>query len=263
MKSKPTRIGSVTRAVDLLVALAETPIDVRKPRVLAEATGLALSSTYHLLNTFEDAGLLSKDTSGCYQFGPTFGYLAEAHYRSDRLPAPVAAVTRELAAATGESAYFSTWRQGKIEMLISALGSHPVHVAALPTGSRGVEHARASGKLLLALSDDQTIQRFLQTEKLEKVTPRTVTDPTTLMSELVKIREQGYATEREEFIIGVGCASAPIYAFGQVYGALTISAPIERFELNTEVLVAAVCEAAAGIEIVPERAGFAEPASGV
>ncbi|QDC25688.1 IclR family transcriptional regulator [Georgenia yuyongxinii] len=259
MKSAPTRIGSVSRAIQLLVVLAETPMDVRKPRVLADAAGFTLSSAYHLLNTFEDSGLLSKDTSGCYQFGPTFAFLAEAHHRSGRLPATVVARVRELAARTGESAYFSAWRHGKIEMLMSELGSNAVHVAVLPSGSRGVEHARASGKLLLALSDDQTIQNFLRSENLNRVTDETITDPATLMSELVKIREQGYATELEEFIVGVGCASAPVYALGRVFGAITISAPIERFRNRENELVTAVCQAAADVEIVvPDSSHLAE-----
>lgn len=250
MKSKATRIGSVSRAVELLVALADTAVDMRKPRVLADATGFTLSSTYHLLNTFEDAGVLTRDAAGSYQFGPTFAHLAEAHHRaSDHLPASVVATVRQLASSTGESSYFSAWRHGKIEMLMSELGSNPVHVAVLPSGSRGVEHARASGKLLLALSDDQMIQGFLRSEELNRVTDNTITDPATLMSELVKIREQGFSTEFEEFILGVGCASAPVYAFGRVYGAITISAPIERFRTRTDELITAVSTAAAAVEI--------------
>lgn len=252
MKSKPTRIGSVARAVDLLIALADTPPDVRTPRTLSAAAGVALSSTYHLLNTFEDAGILSKDTSGSYQFGPTFGLLAEEHFRNDRLPAEVVNTVRGLADASGESAYFSTWRQGTIEMMISALGSNPVHVAMVPGGSRGVEHARASGKLLVALSDERTIERTLAAP-LERVTERTQTDPEALRAEFAMIRQQGYSVEREEFLVGVGCASAPVYAFGRVYGAVTISAPIERFEARTDDLVAAVCEAAAGVQLGPEH----------
>lgn len=252
MKSKPTRIGSVTRATELLVALADTPPDVRTPRTLSVAAGVALSSTYHLLNTFEDAGILSKDTSGCYQFGPTFALLAEEHFRNDRLPAPVTQAVRELAAASGESAYFSTWRQGKIEILTTALGSNAVHVAVVPGGTGGSEHARASGKLLLALSDDRTIERFLA-GPLARVTERTHTDPVALRRELEQIKARGYAVEREEFLVGVGCASAPVYAFGRVYGAVTISAPIERFKAHTDALVAAVCSAAEAVQLEPDR----------
>lgn len=253
MKSEPTRIHSVTRAVELLVVLAETPLDVRKPRNLAQAAGMTVSSTYHILNTFEDAGLLSKDTSGCYQFGPTFAFLAEAHYRNDRLPAAVVAVVRDLAARTGESAYFSVWQQGKIEMLTFALGSNAVHVAELSSAPQGLEHARASGKLLLALNDASVIERFLRTDKLASATQNTISDPAKLAVELEQIRDQGYATEFEEFIEGVGCASAPIYALGRVYGALTISAPIERFQRNIASLVEEACKAAAGVEVVPEQ----------
>ena len=253
MTSRPTRIGSLKRAINLLVVLARMPPDVRKPRVLAEANGLALSSTYHLLSTFEDSGLLPKDTVGCYQFGPTFDLLAEAHYRNDRLPASVAAAVRNLANATGESAYFSTWRRGKIEMLLSVLGSNAVQVAALPSGFRGVEHARASGKLLLALSDELTVQPFLQAESLKQVTEYTITRPFDLRAELARVRELGYATESEEFILGVGCASLPIYAHKRLYGALAISAPIQRFESSLKSLIATVREAADGVQIVPER----------
>lgn len=247
MKSKPTRIASVARSMELLVALAEAPSDVRNPRALSAASGIGLSTTYHLLNTFEDAGLVSRDMAGNYQFGPTFAYLANQYSKNDTLPAEIVTTVRRLAKDSGESAYFSMWRQGNIEMLISELGSNPVHVAVLPGRSRGVAHARASGKVLLALSDEDTVGQMLS-PPLESVTPHTITDPTELQKEFEETRRRGYAIERQEFQMGVGCISVPVHAYGRIYGAITLSVPIERLETGEEVLLNMVLQASQSIQ---------------
>jgi DNA-binding IclR family transcriptional regulator len=247
MKSSRTRIQSVSRAVALITALAELPQDDRSPRALAARTGVSLPSVYHFMNTLEDAGVVVRDMARNYQFGPTFAFLAETFFRENAVPDFLLEAVKTLAESTGESAYFSAWRQGAIQMITSMEGTHAVHVAKLHQGYSGGAHSRASGKLLLALSEESVLHDYLAKNPLEPVAPKTITDQQVLLDELQEIRERGYATDDEEFLEGVGCFSAPVYRHSRLMGALTLSAPLDRFRSRHAELAAAVVGAAAGI----------------
>jgi DNA-binding IclR family transcriptional regulator len=243
----------------LIIAMAELPQKGRTPRALAARTGLTLPSVYHVMNTLEDADVVTRDTERNYQFGPAFAYLAEVFFRENTVPGFLLRVVKELAERTGESAYFSAWRQGTIQMITSVEGSHAVHVAQLHQGYSGVGHARASGKLLLALSDESVAADYLRKNPLEPVTPKTITDKQALLTELQEIRDCGYATDEEEFLEGVGCCAAPVYRHSRLMGALTLSAPVERFRAHRSALIATVCAAASSIaKAAPQESDDAE-----
>ncbi|MBC7196273.1 MAG: IclR family transcriptional regulator, partial [Deferribacterales bacterium] len=75
--------------------------------------------------------------------------------------------------------------------------------------------------------------------KLVKVTENTIDDFNLLQKEIEKVREQGFATDNEEYEIGVRCVGAPVFNFmGNVIAGISISAPAERLseeKMNTEV----------------------------
>jgi DNA-binding IclR family transcriptional regulator len=239
--------------------MAELPPEDRSPRVLAARTGMTLPSVYHLMNTLEDADVVARDTARKYQFGPAFAYLAETFFRENAVPDFLMKAVKDLAEKTGESAYFSAWRQGQIRMITSVEGNHAVHVAKLHQGYSGVGHARASGKLLLALTDESALTEYLRKNPLEPVTPKTIVEPQALLDELQAIRERGYSTDEEEFLDGVGCFAAPVYRQSRLMGALTLSAPLDRFRSRHELLAAAVRAAAASIDTSrPEKSNAAE-----
>jgi len=245
MTPQPTRIRSVTRAVHFLLYLARTTDDGGKTaRELARDLGWPVATTHHLLNTLIDEDVVSKDANRRYYLGPTMGALAEAYMRQTAPPEHQLHELRRLARLTGETAYISAWRHGAIVVLSSVLGRHAVRVSGLHTGFHGCAHARASGKLLLALARPGLVAAYLDVHPLERVTARTVTDRAELLRELERIRERGYSIENEEFREGVGCAAAPITSQGEVIACFTVSAPIDRFALNREDIVAGLRETA-------------------
>ena len=54
----------------------------------------------------------------------------------------------------------------------------------------------------------------------------------------------GYSTEEEEFDLGVGCVSVPIFVGGTLIGAFTVSAPIERYRESLPAYLDALSRAA-------------------
>lgn len=240
---RPPRIQSVERASRLLLWIAAQH-DGATASDAARAAGLALPTTYHLLSTLVAVGLLAKDSRRRYALGPRAAVIAEAHQRGDRVPEYLLAPLRALAAETGETAYVAGWRGTEIRAWASVGGTSALRVAEVQSGPYRDAHARATGKLLLALASDEVRSAYLAVNPLQRITERTICDPAALERELASIRERGIATDEEEFIPGVSCVAAPLVEDGVVVAAYTVSAPTERFRRRQQPLVAAVRAAA-------------------
>jgi IclR family acetate operon transcriptional repressor len=243
---KATRIQSVQRACGLLLSVAASPDGLTASEAAAQA-GLALPTTHHLLNTLVAEGMLAKDSRRRFGPGPRLAVLAEAHLRADRVPEYLLEPLRALAQSTGETAYLAAWRGGEIRALATVEGISPVRVAAVQGSSYRNAHARAAGKLLLALTDGQRRIAYLAANPLERVTARTICTIERLEVEFQRIRDDGYAIDTEEFIDGVSCVAAPILEDGVLVASLTLSAPADRFARNRETLVGAVRDVAASV----------------
>ena len=62
------------------------------------------------------------------------------------------------------------------------------------------------------------------------MTERIITDKDVLRENLARIREQGYAISRGEWIIDASGTAAPIFdARGNIIAAISISGPAQRF----------------------------------
>ena len=123
------------------------------------------------------------------------------------------------------------WVDGKIVVLSTARGSSAVQAAEVPQGFSGFAHARATGKLLLALADQGTRDAYLKQGSLAPVTARTITESKILADQLRTIAQQRYSVDEEEFSLGLCCLAVPFDGFdGQV--ALGISVPTDRFHAN-------------------------------
>ena len=71
--------------------------------------------------------------------------------------------------------------------------------------------------------------RRLEGRRLERVTERTIKNRSTLLVELARVREQGFAVDDEECSIGLRCVGAPIRDHrGAVVAALSVVAPCHR-----------------------------------
>lgn len=106
-------------------------------------------------------------------------------------------------------------------------------------------HCSGVGKVLLAWSPPEVVERLLRTRGLRRFTPNTIVDEGTLLAELARIRERGYAIDNEEMEVGLYCVAAPVRdARGHLVAALSISGPTARLSNRRENLARAVMRAA-------------------
>jgi DNA-binding IclR family transcriptional regulator len=92
-------------------------------------------------------------------------------------------------------------------------------------GKRFPLYCTAMGKVLLAGMEPTEVRRILA-QGLEAYTPNTITKPGALRRELAKVRQCGYAVDREEITRGIICIAAPIQnGDGDTVAAISVAFP--------------------------------------
>lgn len=225
--TREPRVQSVAKATSILFAIAQSPNGMKPGEIVAQL-GLARQATYHLLHTLVTLGLLTKGPDNRFLLGLRVGALVEAFPRHLAPPERLLPYVRQVSYETGETAYASGWWEGEIVNLAVIRGRNAVQAAEMPHGVHAHAHARASGKLLLALADTVTLERYLKTHPLTARTKRTITDLTKFRRELAKIAERGYALDAQEFADGLHCVAAPVRD-GAVPYTIGLSTPTERW----------------------------------
>lgn len=244
-KARGTRINTVLRAAELLTLVASLPVEKRTASNLAIRLGTSVPTIHHTLSTLVDTGLLCRDDAKRYHLGLRIGILGETYRRENYMAPEFAVQLRKLASTTGESVYYSVWREGTVQIVATVAGSHAVQVANLDPGFEGQAHARASGKVLLAYADDVVRDTYLALHPLTGLTARTITDRDVLDRELEKVRRQGYSVEEREFSPDVACVAVPVLVNNGLLGAYTISAPFTRYRQLKRMYVDSLKQASA------------------
>jgi IclR family KDG regulon transcriptional repressor len=80
----------------------------------------------------------------------------------------------------------------------------------------------ATGKIFMAIMEDQQADQFIRTMKLRRDTERSITDPERYIEEVRKARDCGYALDDGEYIQGVRAVAASIHAQGQPMSAIWV-----------------------------------------
>ncbi|HTF62778.1 MAG TPA: IclR family transcriptional regulator C-terminal domain-containing protein [Edaphobacter sp.] len=239
--AKP-RVQSALRAISILLAVSESPNGL-KIRDIAEKLRLSRQVTYHLIHTLHATGIIHKNENNRYVLGLASMAIAEGFHRQLAPPEHLARRVRSIVAATDEAAYASGWVDGEIVALSTARGQSPVGAAQIPEGFSGHAHARAAGKLLLAIADREVCENYLDCHPLESRTAKTITDRAVLVKEFQTIREREYSTDDEEFHDSIRCLAVPIDGLGGRF-VLGISVPSARFDTNFEQYLAVLKNAA-------------------
>jgi IclR family KDG regulon transcriptional repressor len=113
------------------------------------------------------------------------------------------------------------------------------------------------GKAILAHVHRDAVERILP-ERLEALTPRTITDRDAFLSHLAEVRRRGYALDDEEFMEGVRCVAVPIMGpGGEAVAAVSISGP--AFRVTDEVVVAGTALLREATGAIGMQLGFEQP----
>lgn len=229
--AKP-RINSVARAIGILMEIANSDQGL-VAREISEILGIERQTTYHLLHTLLGLRVIARDEQRRYRIGLNVGLLSAAFQRQFSAPEYLRPMVHALSDATGETCYAVGWWQEEIVTLAVVRGVNAVATAEVPHGQYRDAHARAAGKLLLALAPLSRSYEYLQRHPLNKRTPRTITGKAALEAEFRSIQAHRFAVDDEEFVDGVSCLAVPLEGGHSPY-AIALSAPADRLRAQRE-----------------------------
>lgn len=87
-------------------------------------------------------------------------------------------------------------------------------------------YCSAPGKLLLSTLSEDDLNKYFARTPLIKFNKTTLTTEEEIIKELQKIREYGFSTHNEEFLLGNFTISFPIKVGGKIKGAFSFMCPI-------------------------------------
>ncbi len=236
--TKKPRVQTAARTISLVIAVAQSAKGL-KAMEISQKLALPRQVTYHLLHTLCMTGILRRNEQNRYVLGLAAVSIADGFRRQLAPPEYLAPRVRAAVAATGETAYAVGWIDTRIAVLATARGKSAVQAAEVPHGHSDHPHARASGKLLLALASPERRNECLDITPLIALTGNTITSRARLDGELQAIARQGYAIDNEEFSEGLCCLATPLEGAHSGF-ALSISVPTERFHANFDRYLAAL-----------------------
>jgi DNA-binding IclR family transcriptional regulator len=195
-------IQSIERAAAILRVLAagQRRLGVSE---LAERLGLAKGTVHGLLRTLQTEGFVEQDAeSGKYQLGASLLQLASSYLDVNEL-------------------------HGGGVLIVHHVFRPDNSLQILEVGAHLPLHATALGKALLA--HHEPVAEALLAAGMPRLTKATIVAPAALSRTLRGVRENGWAAEREEAIIGEASIAAAIFdRAGEAAGAIGIAGAVER-----------------------------------
>ncbi len=236
-------MSTIDKALDALFLLGNSQGALRLSD-LARELGMPRSSAHRTLAPLLRRGLAEQDDSGRYRAG--FGLLALGLVVANREPLVAAAkpVLEAAAAELGETFFLVVARAGQLLVVEKAEGDGFLR-ASPRLGSAVPVHATAVGKLYLAHAPEQ-----VAAAELTRFTPRTLRARKLLEAEVELVRQQGWASNIEEWQPGLCVVGAPVFAGKRLAGAVALAMVASRFAaIGPTVATRRVRHAAEGIAL--------------
>lgn len=229
------RIVSVDRALDVLLALYHNNGEMGVSE-LARELDLHKSTIHRSLASLEYKGFVQKNLeNGKYWLGMkiyAMGLLVGEKFSLADVVRPYA---KALFDAFGEVVNVSVLdrdpHEGYKSVIILKEASSSKVLSVNPgVGTSSDLHISSIGKSLLAFSKEIDLMAYAE-QPLRRYTENTIVSWEGMMTELRKIRQQGYAIDNEEQEIGLYCIGAPILdKKGNAIAAISISGPTVRMK---------------------------------
>ncbi|WP_067450208.1 IclR family transcriptional regulator [Actinomadura macra] len=221
-------VRSLERAFELLEQMADAGGEITLSE-LTEVSGLPMPTIYRLMRTLVNHGYVRQEPSKRYALGPRLIRLGEGASRL--LGSWARPVLSRLVDDVGETANMAVLEGDEAVYVAQVPSKHSMRMFT-EVGRRVQPHCTGVGKALLSQLSEHRVREILTRTGMESQTPNTFTDPDALVTELARIREQGYAVDDEEQEIGVRCVAVPLLG-APTLTALSVSGPSARMTRET------------------------------
>ncbi|OLS34863.1 IclR family transcriptional regulator [Bacillus sp. MRMR6] len=202
----------------------------KKISEISSSLGLNKSTVSRTMATLASEGFVYKDPeTKKYRLGLSILTLSGVVNSSMDIHRESQPILNRLVETLGETAHISVLDHLDVIYLHKVDCNHPVRFLT-HVGRRNPAYCTSSGKVLLAFSNDDVVDRVIE-KGLNKYCKNTITDPKILRAHLREVKENGYASSVEEILDGVTSIAAPIFDYrGNVISALSVVGPKQRLQ---------------------------------
>ena len=187
---------------------------------IARGLDLAKSTVHGMTSALEELGAVRRDPlTKRYTLGFTLFELGKRAYSKIDLKELARPVLEDLMDRTGTSVFLGVLNWDHVTILDVVESRNDLKITS-PIGTTIPLFAAATGKVFLAMMDDQQGMRLIRSKGLSRYTENTIADPEAYLKEIGAVRRQGYATDDEEYIPGVRAVAAPLKGGGQLMSAI-------------------------------------------
>lgn len=209
------------------IGIPATPTEINR------SVGLPKQTLHRQFTMLEEDGFLQREHDGrSYSPGPRMRTMAYGVISSTRIRAARLAIMNRLAEEIGETCNLTIPERDAMVYLDRVETKWPMRIQ-FPIGTKVPFHCTASGKLYLSTLSGTRLKYLLDNTRLEKKAKRTITSKKNLMAEIVRIREQGYSEDNEEFIDAMVALAVPIKDENdRMVSTLAFHAPTPRMSMD-------------------------------
>ncbi|WP_138935243.1 IclR family transcriptional regulator [Roseovarius arcticus] len=228
MKPTGKNVQSVQRAIKLMKLLARSD-EGHRVSDLARDAGLAVSTTHRLLTTLEIECYAQFDVGrSLWHVGREAYSVGSAYIQKYNFIAPALPFLRKLRDDTRETVNLGVLDNDELVTILQ-VESREIVRAISPAGGRVPASCSGMGKAILATWNDAQIADFTERTGFHPMTPRSHRQLETLMDDIMRIRDEGFAVDNEEHATGLRCVASVVWSrTGDAICAISVSAHSAR-----------------------------------
>lgn len=219
-------------------------------REIAKKFGYSPSVVQKILQALIAHDFVLQDSSShAYQLGPAalqVGLCGLSRMEIRKVAKPY---LQDLAEKSGETALLGVNANNGVIYIEKSLSLNPIRMDP-PIGAFRPFNCTAVGKCMLACKSDEEIENLFSENFFAKTTPNSMIDLAEVKKEIGKVREKGFALDREEYGEGAMCVGAPVRNFeNHVIAAIAVAGPAIRMVYNEDKLIEHVLNCAKKISM--------------
>lgn len=230
---KAEKIKSVEKVLNLLELLSDNKeMSITE---IGKKLHMGLSTVYRMLTTLKYRGyVIQNQQTSKYTLAIKLFVLGSKVQSAMNLVNLVTPFLQKLSQHTNESINFSILEDREV-VCLSKIESPEVLRTDIKIGARLPAHCTSVGKALLAFLSERKFTMLYGKDniKLPTPTPNSISSVMELKKCLKKIKKDRYATDKEEFKIGINCIGVPILNNeDKSIAGISVTGPSSRFNLS-------------------------------
>jgi len=213
MKPGFRRVPAIDKCFSILELLAQSkaPMGISE---ISRKLDLNKSSVFNTVHTLRDLNVLENGPDGKFVFGTRFYILGNMAGKGSALIQTAHPYLRTINERTKLSVFLGLRSDRQAILIDKADSAYDLKVSS-EIGMQMPILAGAGIKAMLSQLSDEEIDEILARTELKRYTPYSITDKAVYREEILEVRKQGIAYDKEEYIEGMVAFAVPVKANGK------------------------------------------------